>query len=106
MTTLDTTRRRFMATFAGAGLGGTLVPGVLWARVQDSGSPRVTIAMVTEALKLSGIDGTATTPLRIGDFAPFEELVTVLSKPYDDQPQFLPDRAGVPAHHCASRETR
>jgi Asp-tRNA(Asn)/Glu-tRNA(Gln) amidotransferase A subunit family amidase len=45
-----------MATFAGAGLGGTLVPGVLWARLQDSGTPRVTIAMVSEALKLSGIE--------------------------------------------------
>jgi Asp-tRNA(Asn)/Glu-tRNA(Gln) amidotransferase A subunit family amidase len=44
-----------MATFAGAGLGTTLVPGVLWARVQDSGANRVTLAMVDEALKLSGI---------------------------------------------------
>jgi Asp-tRNA(Asn)/Glu-tRNA(Gln) amidotransferase A subunit family amidase len=56
MSTLDTTRRRFMATFAGAGLGSTLVPGVLWARVQDSTAQRVTLAMVTEALRLSGID--------------------------------------------------
>lgn len=45
-----------MATFAGAGLGGTLVPGVLWARVQDSGGQRVTLAMVNEALKLSGVE--------------------------------------------------
>ena len=49
-------RRRFMATFAGAGLGSTLVPGVLWARVQDSGAQKVTLAMVNEALKLSGIE--------------------------------------------------
>ena len=56
MKTLDTTRRRFMATFAGAGLGSTLVPGVVWARVQDSGTSRVTLAMVNEALKLSGIE--------------------------------------------------
>jgi Asp-tRNA(Asn)/Glu-tRNA(Gln) amidotransferase A subunit family amidase len=55
MQTLDSTRRRFMATFAGAGLGSTLVPGVLWARVQDSGANKVTLAMVDEALKLSGI---------------------------------------------------
>jgi uncharacterized protein YdiU (UPF0061 family) len=27
-----------------------------------------------------------------GDFAPFETLVTVLSKPYDDQPEFAPYR--------------
>ncbi len=45
-----------MATFAGAGLGTTLAPGVLWARMQDSGTPRVTLAMVNEALKLSGIE--------------------------------------------------
>ena len=58
MTTLETTRRRFMAAFAGAGVGGTLVPGVLWARVQDSGAERVTLTMVTEALKLSGVEMT------------------------------------------------
>jgi Asp-tRNA(Asn)/Glu-tRNA(Gln) amidotransferase A subunit family amidase len=55
MTSLDASRRRFMATFAGAGLGSTLVPGVLWARVQDSGANKVTLAMIDEALKLSGI---------------------------------------------------
>ncbi|HEX4915918.1 MAG TPA: amidase, partial [Vicinamibacterales bacterium] len=55
MTSLDASRRRFMATFAGAGLGSTLVPGVVWARVQDSGANKVTLAMVDEALKLSGI---------------------------------------------------
>ena len=55
MKNIDQTRRRFMATFAGAGLGSTLVPGVVWARVQDSGAQKVTLAMVDEALKLSGI---------------------------------------------------
>lgn len=53
---LDKTRRRFMAHFAGIGLGTTLVPGVLWARMQDAGASRVTLAMVTDALQLSGID--------------------------------------------------
>jgi Asp-tRNA(Asn)/Glu-tRNA(Gln) amidotransferase A subunit family amidase len=52
----DQTRRRFMATFAGAGLGATLVPGVLWARMQDSGAQRVTPEMVDDALKLAGIE--------------------------------------------------
>lgn len=56
MMNLDQTRRRFMATFAGAGLGTTLVPGVLWARVQDSGAQTITLAMVNEALKMSGVD--------------------------------------------------
>jgi Asp-tRNA(Asn)/Glu-tRNA(Gln) amidotransferase A subunit family amidase len=58
MTTLETTRRRFMAAFTGAGVGGTLFPGVLWARVQDSGAERLTLTMVTEALKLSGVEMT------------------------------------------------
>lgn len=53
---LDKTRRRFMVHFAGIGLGTTLVPGVLWARMQDAGASRVTLAMVTDALQLSGID--------------------------------------------------
>ena len=56
MKNIDRTRRRFMATFAGAGLGTTLVPGVLWARMQDSGAPKLTLAMVNEALKISGVD--------------------------------------------------
>jgi Asp-tRNA(Asn)/Glu-tRNA(Gln) amidotransferase A subunit family amidase len=56
MENIDQTRRRFMAHFAGAGLGTTLAPGILWARMQDAGEKRVTLAMVTEALKLSGIE--------------------------------------------------
>jgi Asp-tRNA(Asn)/Glu-tRNA(Gln) amidotransferase A subunit family amidase len=53
---VDQTRRRFLATFTATGLGSTLVPGVLWARVQDSGAQKITLAMVNEALKISGID--------------------------------------------------
>lgn len=45
-----------MAHFAGVGLGTTLAPGILWARMQDAGTKRVTLAMVTDALMLSGID--------------------------------------------------
>src|SRR5215475_8050262 len=56
MTRLDETRRRFMAHFAGIGLGTTLVPGVLWARMQDSGAQEVTLPMVTDALKLAGLE--------------------------------------------------
>jgi Asp-tRNA(Asn)/Glu-tRNA(Gln) amidotransferase A subunit family amidase len=54
----DDTRRRFMTHFAGLGLGATLAPGVLWARIQDQGAERVTLDMVTDALKLAGIDAT------------------------------------------------
>ena len=55
---LDDTRRRFMTHFAGIGLGATLAPGILWARMQDQGAPRITLEMVTGALKLAGIDAT------------------------------------------------
>jgi Asp-tRNA(Asn)/Glu-tRNA(Gln) amidotransferase A subunit family amidase len=57
---LDDTRRRFMTHFAGIGLGATLAPGVLWARMQDQGTQRVTLEMVTDALKLAGIEATET----------------------------------------------
>jgi Asp-tRNA(Asn)/Glu-tRNA(Gln) amidotransferase A subunit family amidase len=50
------TRRRFMTHFASIGLGTTLAPGILWARMQDAGARTVTLAMVTDALKLSGIE--------------------------------------------------
>src|SRR5262245_40921120 len=53
---LTETRRRFMAHFTSIGLGTTLVPGILWARMQDAGAQKVTLAMVTDALKLSGLE--------------------------------------------------
>src|SRR4051812_47888837 len=56
MKTINETRRRFMAHFAGIGLGSTLVPGVLWARMQDAGAQRINMAMVTDALKLAGLE--------------------------------------------------
>jgi hypothetical protein len=56
MAALDETRRRFMAHFASIGLGTTLAPGIVWARMQDAGTQTITLAMITEALKLSGIE--------------------------------------------------
>ncbi|MGE0812474.1 MAG: amidase [Vicinamibacterales bacterium] len=56
MAHLDATRRTFFAHFAGLGLGTTLMPGVLWARMQDSGADAITLEMLTDALKLSGIE--------------------------------------------------
>ncbi len=53
---LEDTRRRFMTHFASIGLGSTLVPGVVWARMQDQGTQRVTAAMLKEALKLQGVE--------------------------------------------------
>jgi len=56
MPSLDETRRRFMTHFASIGLGTTLAPGILWARMQDAGTTTITLAMVTDAMKLSGLD--------------------------------------------------
>lgn len=55
---LNDTRRRFMTHFTAIGLGTTLVPGVLWARMQDQAAERLTLAMVNDALKLAGIEAT------------------------------------------------
>ena len=40
MANLDETRRRFITHFSAIGLGSTLVPGVLWARMQDANALR------------------------------------------------------------------
>src|SRR5918993_765259 len=56
MADLFDTRRRFMTHFASIGLGTTLAPGIVWARMQDAGTDTITVAMVTEALHLSGIE--------------------------------------------------
>src|SRR5215813_10002510 len=56
MKDVNETRRRFMAHFTSIGLGTTLVPGILWARMQDAGAQKVNLAMVTEALHLSGLE--------------------------------------------------
>jgi Asp-tRNA(Asn)/Glu-tRNA(Gln) amidotransferase A subunit family amidase len=54
------TRRRFITHFAGAGLGATLAPGIIWGKMQEQGTDRVTLEMVTSALKLAGIESTET----------------------------------------------
>ena len=50
------TRRRFLAHFSSIGLGSTLVPGALWAQMQQVGAQEATPEMVRGALALSGID--------------------------------------------------
>ena len=56
MKKVNETRRRFMAHFTSIGLGTTLVPGILWARMQDAGAQKITLAMVSDALQLSGLE--------------------------------------------------
>jgi Asp-tRNA(Asn)/Glu-tRNA(Gln) amidotransferase A subunit family amidase len=47
-----------MAHFASIGLGTTLAPGIIWARMQDTGEKTITLEMVTDAMKLSGLEFT------------------------------------------------
>ena len=48
------TRRRFLSYFASVGLSSTLLPGVLWARVQQEKAERITSAMLRDALAIAG----------------------------------------------------
>lgn len=48
-------RRAFLAAFAATGAASTLLPGVLWAQMQQ-GTKVVTVEMVREAAKLAGFE--------------------------------------------------
>src|SRR5215475_5851374 len=54
----DETRRRFLHFFSGLGLSGTLLPGVLFSQLQQSGEQRVTADMLKQALGISGLSFT------------------------------------------------
>src|SRR5262249_25433978 len=69
MSDIHASRRAFMASFAGLGLGSTLAPGIVWARMQDAGAQAITLEMLTDALRLSGIDLTEEDPKAILDTA-------------------------------------
>ena len=53
-------RRRFMGFFSAAGLGGTLFPGVLWARLQEQEEeePQITSEMIADAEAIAGLEFT------------------------------------------------
>lgn len=51
----DEGRRRFLAYFSSAGLGATLLPGVLWAQAAQNDAPQITLPMLKDALALSGL---------------------------------------------------
>jgi len=55
MKNLEATRRRFLTHLSSIGLGGTLLPGVLWASMQQSGEQQVSQAMLKTALGMSGL---------------------------------------------------
>src|SRR2546427_3392532 len=50
------TRRAFIGYFSSVGLGSTLLPGVLWAKLQEEPTPRITTAMLKGALTIAGLD--------------------------------------------------
>jgi Asp-tRNA(Asn)/Glu-tRNA(Gln) amidotransferase A subunit family amidase len=52
------TRRTFLAYFSGLGLSSTLLPGVLWARLQDEEEPRITKEMLEDAEQVAGLEFT------------------------------------------------
>ncbi|MGH9348854.1 MAG: hypothetical protein ACRD26_16480 [Vicinamibacterales bacterium] len=47
-----------MAYFSAAGFGTTLLPGVLWARMQEERARRITAAMLKDALAIAGLEFT------------------------------------------------
>ena len=51
----DAARRRFLGFFSAIGLGGTLLPGVLWAQLQQGGAQLITQAMLADSLALAGL---------------------------------------------------
>lgn len=51
----DEKRRRFLGFFSSLGLGSTLLPGVLWAQLQQSAKTSITEPMLRDALALSGL---------------------------------------------------
>jgi hypothetical protein len=51
----DKSRRNFLGFFSGVGLGGTLLPGVLWAQLQQDGAQKISAPMLSSALELSGL---------------------------------------------------
>ena len=49
-------RRAFLAYFSSIGLSATLLPGVLWARLQERKAGRVTVEDVGQAAKVAGLE--------------------------------------------------
>ncbi len=48
-------RREFMSYFTSVGLGSTLLPGVLWAKVATDGALEITAATIADAEEVAGI---------------------------------------------------
>jgi Asp-tRNA(Asn)/Glu-tRNA(Gln) amidotransferase A subunit family amidase len=55
---VELTRRRFIAYFSSIGLSSTLLPGVLWAQVQDEAEPKISKEMLADAEAIAGLQFT------------------------------------------------
>ncbi|MDB5988334.1 MAG: Amidase, partial [Nevskia sp.] len=55
MNEVTESRRRFIASFAAMGLSTTLLPGILWAKMEQAGTP-LTSAMLKDAAALAGLE--------------------------------------------------
>ncbi len=58
MTTLVRDRRLFLAYFSSLGLTSTLLPGVLWAKVEEEKPARITKEMLRMAASVAGVQFT------------------------------------------------
>ena len=78
----DDSRRRFLACFSSLGLSSSLLPGVLWAQVDDHRAPKITLEMLKTAEPIAGIEFTdAERDLLLSDvnqnLARFEKMRTI-----------------------------
>jgi len=51
-------RRRFIEYFALSGLSSTLLPGVLWGKLQEQSAQKITLEMLRDAEEIAGLDFT------------------------------------------------
>jgi Asp-tRNA(Asn)/Glu-tRNA(Gln) amidotransferase A subunit family amidase len=51
-------RRRFLAYFSGLGLSSTLLPGILWAKIEQEKNKKITKEMLADAERLAGLEFT------------------------------------------------
>src|SRR5690242_7601587 len=51
-------RRKFLTYFSSIGMSSTLLPGALWAQVQDQQVPKISKDMLKAAERIAGIDFT------------------------------------------------
>ncbi len=58
MTTLARDRRSFLAYFSSLGLSSTLLPGVLWAKVEEQKPERISKEMLRAAASVAGVQFT------------------------------------------------